>query len=178
MNKVEWEIIDHGDFGSIKLGMTKLEINTILGEAFTRTNTPYTGMVRDIYGKKNVIIDYFEQNSEFRASYIEVSYPIKVRFLGEDLMRMPFSSAKELLKKNGIVIEKIETRPLLWQNVCLLKGLGLNSANETSNHLFSIYMFEDCYYERTEKLWQEYKKDISQRTENLFREFGLKLPIC
>jgi hypothetical protein len=52
MNKVEWEIIDRGNFGSIKLGMTKLEINTILGEAFTRTNTPYTGMVRDAYGKK------------------------------------------------------------------------------------------------------------------------------
>jgi hypothetical protein len=176
MNKVKWEITDPGDFGPIRIGMTKTEINAILGDVTALRNHPYPGMAQDIYGKKNVIIDYFEQNEDMRAAFITVSYPFKVIYSGEDIMRMSLTAAKTLLEKNGLRIEKTEVRPQFWADICLPGCLGLNATSETSNHLYLVFMFASDYYEKTEVLLQEYKKNLPQLTEKIFREYGITLP--
>jgi hypothetical protein len=155
--------------------MTKSEINEILGEPkYHRNDVMFPGLLHDTYGQKNVTIEYLAQ--DLRAVFIEVSYPFKVLYYNEDLIRMPLSSAKALFEKNGLMIEKREVRPGFWHDICILKGFGLNSISETSKHLYSVYMFKSGYYDMKQKLWQEMKKGLPQKIENMFREFGIPLP--
>jgi hypothetical protein len=168
MNKVNWEIISKGDFGPIKLGMTKPEINAILGDdVFHRNMIPHLGLAGDNYGRKNAIIHYCIRNGVKEAVYIEVNYPFKVLYAGKDLMRMSLADAKLHCEKNGTRIENIEARPGLWFEVCLSKGIGIYSSSASNRHLNSVFMFSDGYYERCDEYWRGYKRQLIMEVQEL-----------
>jgi hypothetical protein len=168
MNKVNWEIVSKGDFGPIKLGMTKPEINAILGDdVFHRNMIPHFGLAGDNYGRKNVIIHYCIRNGVKEAVYIEVGYPFKVVYMEKDLMRMSLPDAKLNCEKNGILVESVEIRPGSWRELCLSEGIGLNSSSASSRHLNSVFMFSDGYFETRDEYWQGYKRQLIMEVQEL-----------
>jgi hypothetical protein len=171
MNKVNWEIVSKGDFGPIKLGMTKAEVNSILGnDVYHGKTTIYPGIFEDTYGRKNVIIHYCIRNEVKEAVYIEVGYPFKVLYAGKDLMRMSLTDAKLHCKENGILVESVEIRPGSWRELCLSEGIGLNSSSTSSRHLNSVFMFEDGYFETCNTYLQEFKKELTRMAEERERQ--------
>jgi hypothetical protein len=162
MNKVKWEIVSKGDFGPIKIGMSKAEINAILGDDVAHLKAVPPIILQDIYGSKNVEIRYFERNGTKEAVCIYVNYPFKVLYKEKDLMRMSFEDAKSHLELNGIRIEHIVRGKYMWADACLSAGIGIYTSSTASRHLNFVYMFEDGYFETENAFWEEYKETPSR----------------
>jgi hypothetical protein len=138
--------------------MTKTEVNAILGDdAFHGKITGYAGMTQDSYNRKQVLIIYSE---DMTASYIQVGHPFKVIYLGVDLMRMSLSAAKTLLENNGL-----QTEERNGGIICTSNGIDLYSAKATNNHLNSIVLFEDGYWDKMDAKFQEYRKVLARQVE-------------
>jgi hypothetical protein len=162
MNKVKWEIVSKGDFGPIKIGMSKAEINAILGDDVTHLKAVPPIILQDFYGSRNVEIRYLERNGTKEAVCIYVNYPFKVLYKEKDLMRMSFEDVKSHLNLNGIQIKHIERSKYMWVDACLSAGIGINSSSAASRHLSSVYMFEDGYFEAFNAYWEEYKETLGR----------------
>jgi hypothetical protein len=154
----DWKIASRYDFGAIRLGMTKADVNANVGnDVFFRRVSRYPGLSADHYGRKQVIVTYDE---DLRTICIEVTYPHKVSYLGVDLLREPVAAIRTLFEGKGLRLEE-DGRGLL----CNTEGILLNLSQNNDNRVFSVCLFEEGHWQRLEAKRREYATELSRQAE-------------